>query len=384
MTVRAGGGIVVRERDGAVELLLVHRPRYDDWTFPKGKQDPGETDLQTAWREVVEETGYEVRPLRELPSTSYVDHRGRDKIVRYWAMAWSGGEFVANDECDAMAWVSADAAADRLTYGRDREMLAGARDLLAPRLQVLATNDDGIQSAGLVALANAFSAIGADVRVVAPADEFSGSSASIGPIVGQMRLDVEQVEVPDLHARSAQAVSGPPGMIVLLANVEAFGPRPDLVVSGINPGFNTGRSTLHSGTVGATLTAVKNGICGLAVSQGVGDPQRYDVAASVAVAVSDQLLAGSPPVALNLNVPNLSGSELGPVRWTSLAPIGAVHTVVRAVGDGYLDLELEDTDIDFEPDTDTATVRRGEIALSSLAGPVALDPEGPPPKFAGS
>ena len=92
MTVRAGGGIVVRERDDELELLVVHRPRYDDWTFPKGKQDPGETDLETAWREVVEETGFEVRPLRELPSTAYVDHKGRDKLVRYWAMAQTGSK----------------------------------------------------------------------------------------------------------------------------------------------------------------------------------------------------------------------------------------------------------------------------------------------------
>ena len=123
--VRAGGGVVWRDRDGAVEVLLVHRPRYDDWTFPKGKCDDGEGDEDCARREVEEETGLRCELGRELASTRYVDGNGRDKLVRYWAMtvaeqlAW-----VPGDEVDDQRWVRVDDAAECLTYDRDQAVLA--------------------------------------------------------------------------------------------------------------------------------------------------------------------------------------------------------------------------------------------------------------------
>jgi 8-oxo-dGTP pyrophosphatase MutT (NUDIX family) len=129
--VRAAGGVVVRPvSDGmgaaasaAVEVLLVHRPRYDDWTFPKGKCDPGELDTDAARREVLEETGYSCTLGRELTTISYHDHKGRPKQVRYWLMTVSTGSFVANDEVDVIEWIVPLAAADRLTYAHDRVLL---------------------------------------------------------------------------------------------------------------------------------------------------------------------------------------------------------------------------------------------------------------------
>lgn len=118
--VRAGGGIVRRD-DGAV--LLVHRPRYDDWSFPKGKCDPGEGFLDAAVREVVEETGLEVRAGGPVGEVRYVDHKGRPKVVRYWAMAPVGGAFEPNDEVDEIAWLAPAAARERLSYGHDRDLL---------------------------------------------------------------------------------------------------------------------------------------------------------------------------------------------------------------------------------------------------------------------
>ena len=119
MTVRAAGGIVTR--DG--EVLLVHRPKYEDWTFPKGKLDAGESDEQAAVREVEEETGLRCSLGRELPSTSYTDSRGRPKIVRYWQMQAEEGEFEPTDEVDEIAWLGREEAAERLTYAHDRKVL---------------------------------------------------------------------------------------------------------------------------------------------------------------------------------------------------------------------------------------------------------------------
>ena len=119
MTVRAAGGVVAR--DG--EVLLVHRPKYDDWTFPKGKLDAGESDEQAAVREVEEETGLRCSLGRELPSTSYTDSRGRPKIVRYWQMQVEDGAFEPTDEVDEIAWLGPEEAAARLTYAHDRKVL---------------------------------------------------------------------------------------------------------------------------------------------------------------------------------------------------------------------------------------------------------------------
>lgn len=122
--VRAAGGVLWRRNDGATEVVIVHRPRYDDWTFPKGKVDRGESDEDAAWREVLEETGYVAEMGEELPSVTYVDDRGRSKIVRYWVMTVSSGEFVVNDEVDILEWVTVRDAHRRLTYDHDGSVLA--------------------------------------------------------------------------------------------------------------------------------------------------------------------------------------------------------------------------------------------------------------------
>jgi 8-oxo-dGTP pyrophosphatase MutT (NUDIX family) len=122
--VRAAGGVVVREAAGPLEVLLVHRPRYDDWTIPKGKLRPGETDEAGALREVEEETGLRCRLGRELASSRYVDSRGRPKTVRYWLMEAVAGEFVPHAEVDEVRWLAPAEAAALVTYDRDRDVLA--------------------------------------------------------------------------------------------------------------------------------------------------------------------------------------------------------------------------------------------------------------------
>ena len=122
--VRAAGGLVWREVSGVREILIVHRTRYDDWSFPKGKLDPGETWEQAALREVHEETGIVADLGEELASTDYVDHRGRPKQARYWAMSVvSDDGFEAGDEITAREWVAVDDLPSRLTYPRDVAVL---------------------------------------------------------------------------------------------------------------------------------------------------------------------------------------------------------------------------------------------------------------------
>jgi 8-oxo-dGTP diphosphatase len=104
-------------------VLLVHRPRYDDWTLPKGKLEPGETHEQAAAREVEEETGLRCELGRELPSTSYRDGKGRPKTVRYWVMRPLEGDFRPHKEVDEVRWVSPAAARELLSHRHDHDVL---------------------------------------------------------------------------------------------------------------------------------------------------------------------------------------------------------------------------------------------------------------------
>ena len=115
--------------DGEPDLLLVHRPRYDDWTFPKGKNEPGEPDDDAALREVEEETGYRCTLGAPAGETRYTDSKGRPKVVRYWVMQpTSDHTFTPNREVDALVWCTRREAGKLLTYGHDRRLLAELPD----------------------------------------------------------------------------------------------------------------------------------------------------------------------------------------------------------------------------------------------------------------
>jgi 8-oxo-dGTP diphosphatase len=114
-----------------VEVILVHRPRYDDWSLPKGKVDPGESDEQAALREVREEASVEARMGPELPTTTYLDRSGKQKRVRYWAMTVAGGYPAGANEVDEARWVPLPEARTRLTYPRDVIVLDALVDVAA-------------------------------------------------------------------------------------------------------------------------------------------------------------------------------------------------------------------------------------------------------------
>jgi 8-oxo-dGTP diphosphatase len=123
--VLAAGGVVSRQgADGGVEVALVHRPKYGDWSLPKGKLEAGESFEEAAVREVQEETGIRCGLERELGQALYPDAKGRPKTVRYWLMTPLDGEFTPNREVDQLEWMSLAEARTRLSYDFDRELMS--------------------------------------------------------------------------------------------------------------------------------------------------------------------------------------------------------------------------------------------------------------------
>jgi 8-oxo-dGTP diphosphatase len=132
--VRAAGGLVVRRVAGQLEIAVVHRPVHQDWSYPKGKLEEGETFEDAAQREVLEETGLVCQLLRFVGHTDYADRKGRPKVVAYWVMSVTAGTFAPNEEVDELRWVDVEVAGQLLSYERDRELLAvvAADDQLEP------------------------------------------------------------------------------------------------------------------------------------------------------------------------------------------------------------------------------------------------------------
>jgi 8-oxo-dGTP diphosphatase len=134
--VQAAGGLLRRETGSGPEFCLVHRPRYLDWTIPKGKLEPGESHRDAAIREIEEETGFGVSVGAELPGTRYLDNEGRTKMVRYWIMTPTSGAFGPNDEVDELKWLPAAEALGLLTHEHDRSVIEAAIGLDSPLLLI--------------------------------------------------------------------------------------------------------------------------------------------------------------------------------------------------------------------------------------------------------
>ena len=256
--------------------------------------------------------------------------------------------------------------------------------------RLLVTNDDGIHGPGLHALGAALADAGHEVVVVAPDHDASGTSASLGRFDARAHLPVQRAEIPGADGVEAWALAGPPATCVLAAVLGGFGTEPfDAVISGINAGANTGRAILHSGTVGAALTAQNFGLRGLAVSVAEPEGARDDGgdvawgwarAAALAVAVTDRLLDAPPRTTLNLNVPSVPDGVTPPLRWARLASFGTVRSSMSGVEEGTLQFELVAVDQELRHDTDTAMVRSGVASLTALGGLAevwAVPPGGP-------
>jgi 5'-nucleotidase len=250
-------------------------------------------------------------------------------------------------------------------------------------VRILVTNDDGIDSVGLHLLARAVRSCG-DVVIVAPDGEYSGASAAFGAL-HRMQPEVHRVHVDGIE--ESWAVTGPPALCVMFARLGAFGPRFDLVVAGINPGANVGRSVYHSGTVGAAITARNGGISGVAVSQAVTGfgvegqgwdemlaNQQWDTAAVAGEAVVAALAADLPddPVVVNLNVPNLPLDEVKGWRHTTVGIVpprvvssATLEPKLGHEGTYQVHMSWGDTVV-LPPDTDGGAVELGEVSLTFL------------------
>jgi len=203
-------------------------------------------------------------------------------------------------------------------------------------VRILVTNDDGITATGLKVLARALRDAGHDVFVVAPFEEASGAAAGVGPLhLMGGAIGVEPVAVAGLEDLEVLGADALPALIVLVACLGAFGDAPDLVCAGINPGRNVGRSVLHSGTVGAALTAVHFGLKGLATSIQSGPMSgfeseaagtiHFETAAALAVEVAAALEEAPARTVMNLNVPNLPLTTVLGLRSARLAHGGLVR-----------------------------------------------------------
>ncbi|MDV7243646.1 MULTISPECIES: 5'/3'-nucleotidase SurE [Rhodococcus] len=233
-------------------------------------------------------------------------------------------------------------------------------------MRILVTNDDGIDAPGLHAVATALADDGYEITIAAPRDERSGSGSSLGTL--EHEAEISYVERRFAHLPGVQAISydAPPAFAVFAACAGVFGAPPDLVVSGINPGPNTGRMILNSSTVAAALTASTLGVRGLAVSCGFPPDHRFDTASRIAVSAARWMLAHSPRrTVLNINVPDLDVSDVKGVRMAPLAPRGLLGLTFDKTSEVVRLLRFANTER-LGTGTDSALVRDGYVSISAI------------------
>ena len=260
---------------------------------------------------------------------------------------------------------------------------------MTPR--ILITNDDGIDAPGLRHLARAAARQGLDIVIAAPLTEASGTSAAMTAVEKNGKIVVSQRELPGVRNVPAYAVAASPAFIVLLALRNAFGPPPQIVLSGINRGANAGAAVVHSGTVGATLTASHAGLHGLAVSLDVLSPangtaasggqaiadlehaddenRHWDSAAGLAMKLLPTLTHTPPGTVLNLNVPDMHVDGIRGLRRATLARFGQVQMSIAEAGDGFVRTAVQAADEPLEPGTDLAALADGFAVVTPIRSP---------------
>ena len=263
------------------------------------------------------------------------------------------------------------------------------------RPRILVTNDDGVDAVGIHALARAMTELG-DVTVVAPDDEYSGYASAIGPIWDE-HPHVHQATIDGIE--TVWSVAGPPALCVMYACLGAFDFQPDLIVSGVNPGANVGRSVYYSGTIGAALAGRNYGIPGIAVSQAVDgtsvEGQAWDdvvagidwsvsttVAQQVVTALlptlTDERVPGRAPV-LNLNVPATSLDQIKGWEWAEIGQLPRTSLMTVSlnphpghVGSYQVSFKYGQEN-SLDPASDTALIAENLVTVSYLSPVTAVD-----------
>jgi 5'-nucleotidase len=240
--------------------------------------------------------------------------------------------------------------------------------------RVLVTNDDGVDSPGIARLAAAL-ATEFDVTVAAPSEDWSGAGTSIGRFDAQAGIPMRRVQ---LDGQLAYAIDGPPGLAVLAAALGAFGDPFDVVVSGINAGINTGNSVIHSGTVGAGLTARTFGAHGVAVSLVPSDPWHWDTAAEIGLAAARWVTSHDRrPTTLSINVPSLPLGQVRGLRRAELTDVGYFRVAIANEGAQKLEFEVMSGSDTAPEGSDTWLLGQGFATISVLGELVAASGELP-------
>ncbi|MBY6684002.1 5'/3'-nucleotidase SurE [Rhodococcus sp. BP-149] len=261
-------------------------------------------------------------------------------------------------------------------------------------MRVLITNDDGIDSHGIAVLARVAVEAGHDVVVAAPHEERSGASASLSALQNRDQLVVSRASVADLDV-DAFAVQASPAMIAFVATRGAFGPRPDILLSGINHGPNTGSAVLHSGTVGAALTASTHGVPAMALSLAGLDTASLAAPGDIHDQIDREVASGAPSwdtahlVArraldwfvdhgaadwvLNVNIPPVAPSELRGIRPADLAAFGAVQAEIGDTDDEFVTVRFDAIHARDDDDSDAGLVARGWATTTALRPPSRVD-----------
>jgi 5'-nucleotidase len=251
-------------------------------------------------------------------------------------------------------------------------------------MRVLVTNDDGIAAPGIRWLARVASDSGHEVVVAAPGNEASGMSAALRAVEKDGRIIVTEQPLDGLSGVESYSVASSPAFIALLATRGAFGPPPDLLLSGINRGANAGLAVLHSGTVGAAFTAAAYGCRTMAVSLDILTPgavetggamlrpgsrdeaRHWATAAQYAADMLKTLVDAPEGTVLNLNVPDAPPERVKGVRRARLSRFGQVQITVAEAGQGFVRTSLEESGATLEPGTDLALLAEGFATVSAI------------------
>ncbi len=239
-------------------------------------------------------------------------------------------------------------------------------------MKILITNDDGIDAEGIQILALQLFKDGFDVTIVAPKEDSSGAGAGVGQVyLNTNSIRYDKVSIPGLEDIEAYSIDALPAMTVLAGFLGFLEFLPDIVISGINNGLNVGRSSLHSGTVGAALTSQHFCVPSIAVSTEWDERPIFESAATITCELIRAINAGTfnlaqKKITLNLNVPSKPLDAIKGVKITKLSNYGLIKAVNRNSDTNTLNLDLTPHDFDHNDETDIAALRSGYASVTPI------------------